>query len=256
MSSASALKFLKTCNEVTTMCTPFENVVICGTKLGTICLFDLDENFKKEEINLGDEVRQDLEMEALRQQFRIIDPTFSTDGLPEVIHFMEITKLLSLVRKGSYRIIAIDNTGKLSSWVLIEFNEGDIAGSLADLTLKVGGKIKLALLNSVDLGEKLNIIYDPETFEIDFDPNDHNSFMFSTSDGLYFTKLYNQADDTVSSKGGPIIRQMDTSSVGEFIRVTSISYSDRGFVLTGFEDGSIGLFHIDFSSPLTIWYNS
>ena len=187
-------------------------------------------------------------MEALKNHYKILTPTFSTDGLPEVVHFFEITKLVSLVKKGSYRVVAIDNTGKLSSWILIEFSEGDWAGSLADLTLKVGGRIKLALHSEIDLSQKLNILYDPETFEIDFNPNDHNSFMFSTSDGLYYSKLYNQADDNTGSRGGPI--------VGELIRVTSISFSDQGFILVGFEEGSIGLYHIDFSKPISIWYNS
>ena len=256
LSSSSAIKYLKTSNEVTWICTPFENVVICGTKLGSILVFDLDENFMKEDIELRDEVNKDLEMEALRQHYKILEPTFTTDGLPEVVHFFEITKLVSLVKQGSYRVVAIDNVGKLSSWILIEFSEGNWAGSLADLTMKVGGKMKLALHSEIDLSDKLKIMYDPETFEIDFDPNDHNSFIFSTSDGMYYSKLYNQVDDNVTKSGGPIVRTLDTTSVGELIRVTSISYSDQGFILTGFEDGSIGIYHIDFSSPISIWYNS
>lgn len=73
---------------------------------------------------------------------------------------------------------------------------------------------------------------------------------------MFFSKLYNQADDSTSIKGGPVIRRLDTSNVGDMIRVTSISYSDQGFVLTGFEDGSIGLYHTDFSNPISIWYNA
>jgi len=256
LSSSSAIKYLKTSNEVTCMCTPFENIVICGTKLGSILVFDLDENIRNEEIELGDEIHTDLEMVALRHHYKILDPTFSTDGLPEVVHFFEITKLVSLVTKGSHRVVAVDNIGKLSSWILIEFSEGDWAGSLADLTMKVGGRIKLALHSEIDLSEKLKIMYDPETFEIGFDPNDHNSFIFSTSDGMHYSKLYNQVDDNIDKSGGPIIRTLDTSSVGELIRVTSISYSDQGFILTGFEDGSIGLYHTDFSIPISIWHNS
>lgn len=185
-----------------------------------------------------------------------MDPTYSTDGLDDMIHFNEITKLVSLVKKGSYRIVSLDAVGTLSSWIVIEYSEGDIAGSLADLTLKVGGKIKLALHGSVDLSDKLNIVYDSQTFEIDFDPKNQNTFVFSTSEGMFYSKLYNQSNDSTSVKGGPVIRKLDTSSVGELIRVTSISYSDQGFILAGFEDGSIGLYHIDFSSPLSIWYNA
>ena len=37
---------------------------------------------------------------------------------------------------------------------------------------------------------------------------------------------------------------------------TSISYSDQGFILVGFKDGSIALFNSEYSSPLSIWYNT
>ena len=195
-------------------------------------------------------------MEALKRIYQVMDPTYSTDGLDDMILFNEITKLVSLVKKGSYRIVSLDAVGTLSSWIVIEYSEGDIAGSLADLTLKVGGKIKLALHGSVDLSDKLNIVYDSQTFEIDFDPKNQNTFVFSTSEGMFYSKLYNQSNDSTSVKGGPVIRKLDTSSVGELIRVTSISYSDQGFILAGFEDGSIGLYHVDFSSPLSIWYNA
>ena len=185
-----------------------------------------------------------------------MDPTFTTDGLPDLIHYSEITKLVALVKNKSYRVVALDNIGILSSWILIEYSEGDYAGSLADLTLNIGGKIKLALHSITNLSDKLGIIYDSHTFEIDFDKNDHNSFIFSTSEGMFFSKLFAQSGDSTSIKGGHVVRQLDTTSVGELIRVTSISYSDQGFVLAGFEDGSIGLYNIDFSSPLSIWYNA
>jgi hypothetical protein len=163
---------------------------------------------------------------------------------------------VSLVKKGSYRIVGLDSAGVLSCWVLIEFSEGDYAGSLADLTLKVGGKIKLGLHSTVDLSDKLGIDFELDTFEIDFDPNDQNSFIFSTSNGVYYSKLYNQSDDSVSLKGGPFVRKLESSSVGDFVRVTSISFSDQGFILVGFEEGSIGLYNSEFSNPLSIWYNA
>lgn len=205
---------------------------------------------------LGDEKIEDLELAALKELYKLMTPAYSTDGLDNVIHVFDITKMVSLVKKGSYRIVALDSIGILSCWVIIENSEGDDAGSLTDLTLRVGGKIKLALHSVVNINEKLGIHFDPETFEIEFDPSDQNSFIFSTSEGVYYSKLYNQAGDSTSLKGGPVIRKLDSSSVGEFIRVTSMSYSDQGFILVGFEEGSIGLYNKEFSSPLSIWYNA
>jgi len=255
LSSSSAIKYLKTRNEVNSICTPFENVVICGTNLGSICVFDLDDNVVAEKPDLGDETGVDFEMEALKNHYKIIESVFSTDGLPDPVHCFEIKKILSLVKRGSCRIVCLDGIGMLSSWILIELPESDMAGSLADLTMRAGSKIKLALQSVVDLSSKLNIVYDPDTFEIDFDPNDHNSFVFSTTEGMYFSELYSQSDESTSIKGGSI-RQLDTSSIGKFVKVTSLSFSDQGFVLIGFEDGSIGLYHINFTNPLSIWYNA
>ena len=136
---------------------------------------------------------------------------------------LKLNKLVSLVKKGSYRVVGLDSVGMLSWWVLIEFSEGDYAGSLSDLTLKIGGKIKLGLHSYVDLSEKLGIDFELDTFEIDFDPNNQNSFIFSTSNGIYYSKLYNQSEDSVSLKGGPFVRKLESSSVGDFVKVTPMN---------------------------------
>jgi len=90
LSSSSAIKYLQTFNEVTAITTPFENVVIWGTKLGSIWLFDLDENVQDDKPNLGDEVIKDFEIEALKRHYKIMTPTFSTDGLSEPVHIFDI----------------------------------------------------------------------------------------------------------------------------------------------------------------------
>jgi hypothetical protein len=40
--------------------------------------------------NLGDEIVKDLEFEALKQHYKIMTPTFSTDGLSDPIHVFDI----------------------------------------------------------------------------------------------------------------------------------------------------------------------
>ena len=52
------------------------------------------------------------------------------------------------------------------------------------------------------------------------------------------------------------MRKLETDSLGDEVIVTAISYSDQGFVLVGFSEGSIALYHSDYSSPLSIWYNA
>ncbi len=109
----------------------------------------------------------------------------------------------------------------------------------------------MILSSTCSIEEKLGIGYDPETFELDFHPGDKNSFVFSTEFGLYYSKI---SKDTGEMYSTPTIRQLDTATIGDQAVVKSLSYSDQGFILAGFLDGSIAVYHTDFSSPLSVWY--
>lgn len=135
----------------------------------------------------------------------------------------------------------------------MKLKEGDPAGSIADLTLCIEGKIKLVLNGVVNLSEKMRGSFDPETFQIDFNPSDKNQFCFSTKFGLFYSKINVTRGEVFSS---PTVRKLDISTIGTEVIVTSISFSDQGFILVGFDEGSIGLYHSDYSSPLSVWYNA
>jgi hypothetical protein len=45
----------------------------------------------------------------------------------------------------------MDEAGLMTSWVVISLKEGDAAGSVADLSLSISGKIKLELNGVTDL---------------------------------------------------------------------------------------------------------
>lgn len=47
--------------------------------------------------------------------------------------------------------MAMDEQGLLTQWVVVRLKEGDAAGSIADLTLCISGKIKLVLNGIIDL---------------------------------------------------------------------------------------------------------
>ena len=58
----------------------------------------------------------------------------------------------------------MDDNGTICQWVVVKLKEGDPAGSIADLTLCIEGKIKLVLNGVVNLSEKMRGSFDPETF--------------------------------------------------------------------------------------------
>jgi len=110
-----------------------------------------------------------------------------------------------------------------------------------DLSMRIGGRFKL-LENFSE-----NLMYLPElskhqallatgskdgvsqSLELEFDQNDPNIFYFSTPSGLYkFNRKEQPLMDPVA---------MDTNGLGS---PSSLSMSDRGYLLVGFTCGSIG----------------
>ena len=67
----------------------------------------------------------------------------------------------------------------------MHISQPDMSGSEIDLTLSIGGQKKLLLNYQINLGAEYNFMFDPMTFEIDFNPIDLKSFMFSSSEGLF-----------------------------------------------------------------------
>lgn len=51
----------------------------------------------------------------------------------------------------SYQLAAIDSSGVLTVWVVVDLPQTDLAGSQSELGLAPGGRIKLVLSSSVSL---------------------------------------------------------------------------------------------------------
>lgn len=56
---------------------------------------------------------------------------------------------------------------------------------------------------------------------------------------------------TLSDIGGS-----DTKLIAPNSLATSISFSEHGYVLVGFQDGTIALYNTEYSSPLSVWYDA
>jgi len=57
----------------------------------------------------------------------------------------------------------MDDWGNISSWEVMSLKEGDEAGSVVDLTLNFGGKLKLIGSGMISLAENISKDFDPDT---------------------------------------------------------------------------------------------
>ena len=99
--------------------------------------------------------------------------------------------------------------------------------------MSIGGRFKLLENYSENLMLSSSVVFDPHSYlditqslDIEFDPSDSNTFYFSTSEGLF---QFNRKLQTEPHK-------MDTEGMGA---PTTMSMSDKGYLLVGFTCGSI-----------------
>lgn len=176
----TAVRLLRSESEVTQMCTPGDDtILIIGTVHGSIQLYDLKEfdlgNARNEELNYEllmslkapDSTQMDNNsdeylnlLQSIRSRYNIQWPTFSTDGLPNYVHFAPIRRLLFVTKFGgsTAQIGVIDELLTLSTWSLIETNvagQGERFNEF-DLNMSMGGRFKL-LENYNE-----NLLYMPE----------------------------------------------------------------------------------------------
>ena len=125
------------------MCSPQESFLITGSSIGSVSVYDLTEN--------NNESTRIPSFEEEGHKYKFLEPTFTTDGFDNQVHNFSIQKIVSLYKKGSNRIVTMDESGVLGQWVVVRLKEGDAAGSIADLTLCINGKIKLVLNGTTNL---------------------------------------------------------------------------------------------------------
>jgi len=80
---------------------------LAGTTIGSIQMYDLTDH-----TNESTRVPP-IETED-GQKYWFTEPTFTTDGFETQTHFNPIVKILSLFKKGSSRIVSMDESGTIS----------------------------------------------------------------------------------------------------------------------------------------------
>eukprot|EP00071_Canis_lupus_P026082 XP_022259639.1 WD repeat-containing protein 60 isoform X5 [Canis lupus familiaris] len=255
-------------SKVTCCCfSPFKAFLLfAGTAHGSIILWDLREDSR---------IHQYVKLGDCFWTFRMA--TFSTDGvLTSVNHCSPIQAVesisTSVYKKQSFvlspfsmqeemsglsfHIASLDESGVLNVWVVVELPRADIAGSVSDLGLIPGGRIKLVHSTTIQLSDSLcqkgcEFWGCTQTLNVKFLPSDPSHFIVGTDMGLI---SHGTRQDLRVSPKLYKPQQHDVRPV----RVNVIDFSPFGepVFLAGCSDGSIRLHQLTSECPLLQWNDS
>ncbi|XP_043546620.1 cytoplasmic dynein 2 intermediate chain 1 isoform X3 [Chiloscyllium plagiosum] len=254
-------------SEVQCCCFGPSNVVsvFAGTVDGSVIAWDLREHSTMH-----------YALQIGGQEWILRTPTFSTDGvLTAVNHSCAVKAVypvssacfdnhdvgLSLFssQKGSsglsFQLATLDEGGLLNLWVVVELQKADLAGSLIDLGLIPGGKIKLIHSSSIEvnsfLPRNLMQLGPPRTLSIRFLPSDPNHFFIGTDTGLVSHGTRH------GLHAAPKLYRFQING-SRPVQVTCIDFCHFGktLFLVGCSDGTIRLHSVTTELPVIQWNES
>ncbi|XP_039111786.1 cytoplasmic dynein 2 intermediate chain 1 isoform X1 [Hyaena hyaena] len=252
-------------SKVTCCCfSPFKAFLLfAGTVHGSVLVWDLREDSRIHHyVKLGD----------CFWTFRTA--TFSTDGLLTSVNHRSPVQAVEPISTSVYKkqsfvlspfstqeemsglsfhIASLDESGVLNVWVVVELPKADVAGSVSDLGLIPGGRIKLVHSATIQLSDSLSrkdceFWGATQTLNVKFLPSDPGHFIVGTDVGLISHGT--RQDLRVSPRlYKPQQRGMRP------VRVNAIDFSPFGepIFLAGCSDGSIRLHQLTSERPLLQW---
>ncbi|XP_052494685.1 cytoplasmic dynein 2 intermediate chain 1 [Budorcas taxicolor] len=251
-------------------CCCFSPVKACllfaGTLHGSVVVWDLREDPR---------IHLRVTLSGCSWTFRT--PTFSTDGvLASVNHrspLQAIEPIAGSVCKRqscvlspfstqeemaglSFLVASLDESGLLNVWVVVELQKADVAGSISDLGLIPGGRIKLVHSAAIQLSDSLSHKgYESwgsvQTLNVKFLPSDPNHFVVGTDVGL--VSHGSRRDIRVSPR---LFRPQQPGPRPVKVTVIDFSPFEEPVFLAGCSDGSIRLHRLTAERPLLQWDHS
>ncbi|KAM7323755.1 hypothetical protein ACRRTK_017861 [Alexandromys fortis] len=203
-------------------------LLFAGTVHGSVVLWDLREDSR---------IHHYVRLSNCLWAFRT--PTFSTEmaGL-------------------SFHIASLDESGVLNVWVVVELPKADISGSMSDLGLIPGGRVKLVHSTAIQLGNSLShkdseFWGSTQTLSVKFLPSDPNHFVVGTDMGLISHST--RQDWRVSPK---VFRPQQHGIRPIKVNVIDFSPFEETVFLAGCSDGSIRLHQLTSERPFMQWDSS
>ncbi|XP_059567282.1 cytoplasmic dynein 2 intermediate chain 1 isoform X6 [Myotis daubentonii] len=252
-------------SQVTCCClSPFKAFLLfAGTVHGSVIVWDLREDSR---------LHRYVKLSDCFWTFRTA--TFSTDGvLTPVNHRSPLQAIEPVAASGhrkqsfvlspfsaqeemsglSFHIASLDESGVLNVWVVVELPKADLAGSISDLGLIPGGRIKLVHSSVTRLSDSLSHKGDgrwgaAQTLNVKFLPSDPNHFIVGTNMG--FVGHGSRQDLRVFP------RFFKPQQHGERpVKVTAVDFSPFGepAFLAGCCDGTIRLHQLASERPVLQW---
>ncbi|XP_044102877.1 cytoplasmic dynein 2 intermediate chain 1 isoform X5 [Neovison vison] len=255
-------------SKVTCCCfSPFKAFLLfAGTVHGSVVVWDLREDSGIHRyVKLGDCF------------WTLRTATFSTDGiLTSVNHCSPVQAVepvsTSVYKKQSFvlspfstqeemsglsfHVASLDESGVLNVWVVVELPKADIAGSVSDLGLIPGGRVKLVHSAVVRLSDRLShTCFEfwgaTQTLNVKFLPSDPSHFIVGTDVGLisHGTRQDLKVSPKLYKPQQPGMRP---------VKVNVIDFSPFGepVFLAGCSDGSLRLHQLTSERPLLQWDGS
>ncbi|XP_066241862.1 cytoplasmic dynein 2 intermediate chain 1 isoform X2 [Saccopteryx leptura] len=173
-------------------------LLFAGTAHGSVVVWDLREDSR---------IHHYVTLSDCFWTFRTA--TFSTDGVLTAVNHRSPVQAVEPVSASSYRksfvlspfstqeempglsfhMASLDESGVLNLWVVVELPKADVAGSISDLGLIPGGRIKLVHSAVIQLSNSLACRGDDlwgttQTLNVKFLPSDPNHFIIGTNVGL------------------------------------------------------------------------
>nr|XP_055203552.1 cytoplasmic dynein 2 intermediate chain 1 isoform X8 [Gorilla gorilla gorilla] len=156
----------------------------------------------------------------------------------------------------SFHIASLDESGVLNVWVVVELPKADIAGSISDLGLMPGGRVKLVHSALIQLGDSLShkgneFWGTTQTLNVKFLPSDPNHFIIGTDMGVI---SHGTRQDL---RVAPKLFKPQQHGIRP-VKVNVIDFSPFGepIFLAGCSDGSIRLHQLSSAFPLLQWDSS
>ncbi|XP_030682216.1 WD repeat-containing protein 60 isoform X3 [Nomascus leucogenys] len=255
-------------SQVTCCClSPFKAFLLfAGTVHGSVVIWDLREDSR---------LHHSVKLSDGFWTFRTA--TFSTDGILTSVNHQSpvqaVEPISTSVHKKqsfvlspfstqeemsglSFHIASLDESGVLNVWVVVELPKADIAGSISDLGLMPGGRVKLVHSALIQLGDSLShkgneFWGTTQTLNVKFLPSDPNHFIVGTDMGLI---SHGTRQDL---RVAPKLFKPQQRGIRP-VKVNVIDFSPFGepIFLAGCSDGSIRLHQLSCAFPLLQWDSS
>ncbi|CAF3439818.1 unnamed protein product [Rotaria sp. Silwood1] len=187
-------------------------------------------------------------------------PTFSTANIQfNDRHYNEVIRVLPLRTTNmtnkvdrstnSFSLASLDRDGLIIIWSVVELMQSDEAGSIADLGLKPGGRVRMTQTSSIQIKQSIHMARDSiQAYDLSCPTSDvDNLYVASNANAVYHMTRYGEM-------GSPSKLRI-SSDIESQIEVTCLSFNPiiNKLLLIGTGHGQLNLYTTGRDEPILTW---